>query len=310
MEDLPLRKPQAGEVAMKVTAVGLNRADDLFFHGDYLVKPIFPAGLGLEAIGTVTAVGPDVGPELIGKRFGTIPGFSPNDYPSLAEEAILPVDSIAELPPELSAVEGAAVWVAYGTAYGALVHYGRIGPGDFVIVTAASSSVGLAALQIVRAEGAIAIATTRTSAKRQLLLDLGAHHVIAIEEEDLVARVNEITAGRGARVAFDSVGGNLVGTLAEAVAPEGTIYLYGFLAGEPTVYPTIGFGKGIALTSFVLAQMKSPERLPLLKRYIFDRLADGTFKPAIDRVFPFEQTVDAFRYMESNAQIGKIVIEL
>lgn len=295
---------------MKVAAVGLNRADDLFFQGDYLIKPVFPAGVGLEAVGTVTAVGPDVSADLIGKRFGTIPGFSPNDYPSLAEAAILPVDSIAELPPELSAVEAAAVWVAYGTAYGALVSFGKIGPGDFVIVTAASSSVGLAALQIICAEGAVTIATTRTSAKRQLLLDLGAHHVIATEEESVVKRIHEITGGEGAQLAFDSVGGDLVDALAEAVKPEGTIYLYGFLSGKPTAYPTAGFGRGISLTSYVLAQMKTPERLALLKPYIFDRLTNKTFKPAIDKVFRFEEIIDAFRYMESNAQIGKIVIEM
>ncbi len=308
IEDVTLRDPGEGEVAMKVAAVGLNRAESMYFHGQYMEQPELPSGLGYEAVGIITAVGRGVGADLVGRRFGTIPGFSMNRFPALAEEAVFPADALAELPASLSAAQGAAVWMQYATAYGALVPLGRVGAGDFVIITAASSSVGLAAIQIARAQGATAIATTRTSAKRQQLLELGAHHVIATQEEDLPARVREITGGKGARVVFDPVGGDYVNTLAQAVATEGTIYLYGMLSGQPTSYPMAAFGKGIALIGYTLMQMKTPERLETMKRYIVSRLEDGSFSPRIDRLFPFADIVDAYRYLESNVQVGKIVV--
>jgi NADPH:quinone reductase-like Zn-dependent oxidoreductase len=187
IEDVILHEPGPGEVALDVAAVGLNRAESMYFHGQYMEQPQLPSGLGYEAVGTVTAVGPDVSKSLIGKQVGTVPGYSRNRYPALAEKAIVPAYEVAELPPTLSAVEGAAVWMQYATAYGALVEIGKVGPGDFVIITAASSSVGLAAIQIVKALGATAIATTRTSTKKSQLTELGADHVIATAEEDLPA---------------------------------------------------------------------------------------------------------------------------
>ena len=203
LEEVSVREPDKDEVALKVEAVGLNRAESMYFHGGYFEQPAFPSGLGYEAVGVVTAVGRGGDASLVGRRFGTIPGYSMNKYPVLAEEAVVPASVLAALPPALSAIEGAAAWMQYCTAYGALVPLGHVGSGDFVLITAASSSVGLAAIQIAKAEGATAIATTRTSAKKQQLLDLGADYVIATQEEDLPARVMEISGGKGARVTFD-----------------------------------------------------------------------------------------------------------
>lgn len=310
IEEIPLRQPGKGEVALDVAAVGLNRAESMYFHGHYLEQPQLPSGLGYEAVGTVTAVGPDGDASLVGKRVGTIPGFSMNQYPVLAEQAIVPAHELVELPPDLSDVDGAASWMQYTTAYGALVELGKVGPGDFVLITAASSSVGLAAIQITKAQGGVAIATTRTSGKKQQLLDFGADHVIATEEEDLPARVAEITDGKLARIVFDPVGGDYVDVLAQATAVEGTIYLYGMLSGKPTPYPVSGIGKGIALTFYILMQTKTPARFERMKQYVSQRLADGTFKPKVDRVFRFDEVVDAYKHLESNQQVGKIVITL
>lgn len=311
IEDVPLRQLQKGEIVIDVAAVGLNRAESVFFHGHYIEQPKLPSGLGYEAVGKVTAVGPDVDPSLIGKRVGTIPGFSMNDYPVLAEKAIVPAHEVAELPPTLSDVEAAAVWMQYATAYGALVELGKVGPGDFILITAASSSVGLAAIQIAKAQGAVAIATTRTSSKKQQLLEFGADYVIATEEEDLPARVKEITEGKLARIVFDPVGGDYMDVLAQATAFEGTIFLYGLLSGKPPSYPMSGIWKGVVLAGYyMVSQTKIPGRFERMKRYIYDRLADGSFKPRVDRVFRLEEVVDAYRYLESNRQVGKIVITL
>lgn len=308
LEDVTLREPGPGEVAVKVAAVGLNRAESMFFHGQYMEQPQLPSGIGYEVVGTVTAVGPDVDKALVGKQFGTIPGYSMNKYPSLAEQAIVPAAHLAALPPSLSTVEGAAVWMQYATAYGALVELSKVGAGDFVIITAASSSVGLAAIQIVKAQGGTAIATTRTSEKKEKLKALGADHVIATQEEDLPARVQEITGGKLARVVFDPVGGDYTSVLAQATAPEGTIYLYGMLSGQPTVYPMTGFGKGVALTGYTLHQMGRPDRAETMKKYIYERLENGTFKPEIAKTFSLANVVEAYQYLESNQQVGKVVI--
>ena len=309
-EDLPERHAGPGEVLLKIEAVGLNRAESMFYHGFYMEEVTVPSGLGYEAAGTVLAVGPEVDPTLIGKRLSTIPGFSMGQYPVLAEQAVVPAAVLAAVPDSLSTIEAAAVWMQYCTAYGALVPFGKVAAGDFVIITAASSSVGIAAIQIVKAQGGISIATTRTSAKKDQLIAHGADHVIVTEEEDLVARVKSITTGKGARIVFDPVGGDYINTLAQATANGGTIFLYGMLSGQPTPFPMAAFGRTIGIFGYTFGELRGTPEWETMKKYIYDRLADGSFKPEIARTFPFEQTVEAYRYLESNKQIGKIVITL
>lgn len=308
IEDVAVGQPGAGEAKLRVESVGLNRAESMYYHGQYFEKPELPSGVGYEVYGEVTAVGPDVDPGLVGKKFATWPGYSMNKYPSLAEEAIVPAQWLAAVPPQLSPVEAAAVWMQYGTAYGPLIEFGKVGPGDFVILPAASSSVGLAAIELVKAAGAVSIAATRTSDKKARLLELGADHVIATQEEDLPARVREITGGKLSRVVFDPVGGDYVSTLAQATADEGTIYLYGMLSGQPTMYPLVGFSRGVAVRGASIHQMTKPERFERVKQDIYDRLAAGKLKPVIAKTFPFAESVEAYRYLESNQQIGKVVI--
>ena len=179
-----------------------------------------------------------------------------------------------------------------------------------MVIPAASSSVGIAATEIVKAEGAISIATTRKSNKKAELLSLGADHVIATEEEDFVARVKEITGGKGARVIFDPVAGPFLEKLAEAAAPGGIIFQYGVLSMRPTPFPLFAaLGKGLSIRGYTLMEITSnPEKRAAAKLYVYDRLKDGRFHPKIAKTFPFAQTVEAYKYLESNAQVGKVVI--
>ncbi len=308
IEDAPTRTPGPGEVLLRVEAVGLNRAESMYFHGVYMEQPRFPSGLGYEAVGTVAAVGAGGDASLVGSRVGTVPGYSMNDYPVLAEEAVVPADVLAPIPEHLSAVKGAAVWMQYCTAYGALVPFGRVGSGDHVIVTAASSSVGLAALQIVRAEGGVSIAATRTAAKRDRLLALGADHVVVTDEEDLPERVAAITGGRGARIVFDPIGGEGIHALARASANGGTIFLYGMLSGTPTPFPLEAFGRSIGMFGYTFLELRGTRGWNEMKKYIADRVADCSFKPEIARTFPFADIAEAYHYLESNQQIGKVVV--
>ncbi len=310
IEEEASKHPGKGEVRLKVQAVGLNRAEAIFIHGRYVEQPKLPAGVGYEAAGVVEAVGPDVDKNWVGKQVATIPSFSMNQYAMLGEEVIAPAAALGEFPAKLSTVEGAAIWMQYLTAYGALVAIAHVVKGDFVVITAASSSVGIAATEIARVEGAISIATTRKSNKQAELLSLGADHVIATEEEDIVARVKEITGGKGARVIFDPVAGPFLEKLAEAAAPGGIVFEYGWLSMQPTAFPLrTALGKGLSIRGYSLMEItRNPEKLVVAKKYVFDRLADGRFHPKIAKIFPFAQTVQAYKYLESNAQLGKVVI--
>ena len=309
-EEGPSQQPGPGEARFRVQAVGLNRAESMYYHGHYLEQPELPSRLGYEVSGVVEAVGEGVDKKWVGKPAATMPGFSMNKYGVLGDEAIVPAAALVENPKKLSVAETAAIWMQYTTAYGALVHFGKVSKGDAVIITAASSSVGLAANQMVKAEGGVAIATTRTSAKKEALLKEGADYVIATEEEDLVAKVNEITDSKGARLVFDPVAGPYVEKLAEATAYQGIIFQYGILSLQPTPFPLMScLGKGIAMRGYTLHQISSvPALLAEATRFITERIEDGRYHPVIARTFPYEKTVEAYQFLESNEQIGKIVI--
>jgi NADPH:quinone reductase-like Zn-dependent oxidoreductase len=310
IQEEPIPEPGKGEVRLNVKAIGLNRAEVMFRKGQYLESPGLPSKLGYEAAGVVAAVGPDVDKNWLGKKASTVPAFLMTHYGVYGEVAIVPASALAVYPEGLTPEEGTSIWMQYLTAYGALIEHAQITKGDFVIITAASSSVGIAAIEMVKAEGAISIATTRTSKKKATLVEIGATHVIATQEEDFLARVKEITDGKGARVIFDPIAGKGIELLAQAAAVGGTIFEYGALAPEPTPFPLFtSLSKGLSVRGYTLREILSvPKLRAKAEQYVFDSVKAGEFKPRIDRVFPFAEIVEAHRYMESNQQIGKIVV--
>jgi NADPH:quinone reductase-like Zn-dependent oxidoreductase len=310
VEDSPLTEPAGGEVRLKVEAIGLNRAEVMYRRGQYLETPGLPSRLGYEAAGTVDAVGPGVSGLRVGDRVSTIPSFSMGKYGVYGESAIVPAYAAVPYPDNLTAVEGAAIWMQYLTAFGALMEYGRMDAQDTVLITAASSSVGLAAIQLTKAAGASSIATTRGADKKQFLVDAGADHVIVTDEEDLAERVMAITSGTGASIIFDPVAGPLLESLAAAAAPGATIFEYGALAPAPTPFPLFtALAKGLAVRGYTLFEIvRDAEKLARARHYIHDALQSGKLKPVIDSTFPLDTIVEAHRYMESNRQKGKIVV--
>ncbi len=310
VEDLPLREPGEGEVRLKVEAIGLNRAEVMFRRGQYLENPVLPSRIGYEAAGIVDAVGPGVSGVRIGERVSTIPSFPMSRYGVYGESAIVPDYAVAHYPDSLSATEGAAIWMQYLTAFGALLEFGRLKKDVSVVITAASSSVGLAAIQVTRAAGASAIAVTRGAGKKQFLLDAGAAHVIVTDEEELASSVMTITSGKGASIAFDPVAGSLLGKLAEAVAPGAMIFEYGALSPEPTTFPLFPvLAKGLTVRGYTLFEIvKDSGMLARGKQFIYQGLESGALKPVIDSTFPLEDIAGAHRHMESNQQKGKIVV--
>jgi NADPH:quinone reductase-like Zn-dependent oxidoreductase len=312
IETADIPAPGPGEVQIRVRALGLNRAEALMRAGTYIESPTLPSGLGLEAAGVVELIGEGVEGIAPGDAVSVIPPVSMVRWPAYGELITYPASLVVRHPPALGWEEAAAVWMAYLTAYGALVDIAKLDRADFVVITAASSSVGIAAIQIANRVGATAIAVTRTSAKKQALLEAGAAHVIAAAEEDLEARLKEITGTGGARVVFDPVGGPIFEPLTAAMSPGGILLEYGGLSAEPTPFPLFTvLGKSLTLRGYLVHEiLGDPVRLAAAKSFILDGLASGTLKPVIARIFAFDQIVEAHRYLESNAQFGKIVVTI
>lgn len=309
LEEIDVGSPGRDELRVRIEAIGLNRAEAMFRSGAYLEDPRLPAGLGYEASGVVEAVGDGVEDFHEGEAVCVIPAFSMNDYSVYAERAIVPAYAVTRRPKGLNAVQAAAVWMPYLTAYGALIDIGDLKSEEAVIITAASSSVGLAAIQLANHIGAVSIATTRTLEKADSLREAGAAHVIATEEQNLAEEVMRITGNQGARMAFDPVAGPLVESLAGAMAQGGIMFEYGALSSGSTPFPLFqALGKGLTMRGYTLFEViGDADRLERAKAWIMHRLDSAAFTPVVSRTFDLENIVEAHRYMESNQQVGKIV---
>ncbi|WP_370599646.1 zinc-dependent alcohol dehydrogenase family protein [Pseudomonas nitroreducens] len=312
IEPLEIRQPGPDEVSIRVKALGLNRAEVLLRTDRYIESPRLPSGLGLEATGIVEAVGSEVHGFAAGDAVSVLPPTSMQEQPTHAEHLVVPQSRLVKNPTGQTWSDAAATWMQYLTAYGALVQVAGLRAGDFVVITAASSSVGLAAIQIARRVGAVPIAVTRGSAKRDALLQSGAAEVIASDEEDLRARLFEITGKVGARVVFDPVGGPIFEPLTAAMAEGGMLIEYGGLSPEPTPFPLFEvLSRSLVLRGYrVYEVLEDPARLQAAKDFIVEGLADGSLRPVIARRFGFDEIVEAYRYLESNQQFGKVVVTL
>ncbi|OPY96195.1 NADPH:quinone reductase [Bradyrhizobium sacchari] len=312
IETIDVPPPAKGEVQIRVRALGLNRAEALLRRGTYIETATFPSGLGLEAAGIIEAIGEDVVGLVPGDAVSIVPPLSMVRWPAYAELATFPAELVVKHPPELGFETAAAVWMQYLTAYGALVDIAGLERGDVVAITAASSSVGLAAIQIANRVGAIPVALTRTSAKQQALRDAGAAHVVVSDEEDIGTRLDAIAGSNGVRVVLDAVGGPAFEPLTAAMAPGGILIEYGGLSPEPTPFPLFNvLTKSLVLRGYLVHQIiRDPVRLAQAKTFILEGLSDGALKPVIARIFRFEDIVEAHRFLESNTQFGKIVVTM
>jgi NADPH:quinone reductase-like Zn-dependent oxidoreductase len=308
--DIPVRAPGPHEVRIKVEAIGINRAEAMWRNDKYIEPVRFPAGLGYEAAGIVEALGEEVAHLAIGDAVNLIPSFSMNEYHTYGEVIIAPDYAVIQHPKSLTFTEAASIWMMFVTPYGALIEDAKVGKGDFVVISAASSSVGLGAIQIANYAGGTSIALTRTSEKRRQLLEAGAKHVIATEEVDLVQEVMRLTDGKGARVAFDPIGGPNFPKLISALAFRGIVYLYGALSDGATPLPVLEM---IAKVSTVKAHniwltSGDPVRQKAAVEFVLEGIEAGALKPVIDRTFEFDDMVQVHRYLETNGQFGKIVV--
>ena len=290
LDELPTPVPQQGEVRIRVEAIGLNRAEVMFRQGAYLEQPQLPSLIGYEASGIVEEVGPGVTDLKPGDRVSSIPSFSMTQYGTYGEVAVLPAYSLAKYPSRLNSVEATAIWMQYLTAYG-LVEFGHLHEGDQVLIMAASSSVGLAAIQIANALGAKSIATTRNPTKEKALRDAGAHQVVNTGSDKWIEHVREITVGKGVDLAFDPVAGPGLEQIAQVVREEGTIFEYGALASEPTPFPLFAaIGKNLTIRGYTLFSIvKKPDRLERAKRWVYRSVVSRETAPCHRSNFSIER---------------------
>jgi len=305
IDDVDLGDVKPGDVRIRVRAIGLNRVDALFRSGQFGAPPR-PAAIGYEAAGVVEALGKGVKGFAIGDRVAVIPAPFMGTY---GEEIDYPADLVVKIPQNLSFEAAAATWMQYLTAY-ALIELAHVQADDVVVITAASSSVGLAAIQIASTVKAIPVAVTRGRSKHDALMQQGARHVVVTEESGLADGVSRITSGRGARIVFDAVAGTTLPDLIAASAQEGVIILYGSLGGEPSVLPAyMAMLKHLTIHGFTTRYViDDAQRRARAVDFVLTGLASGQLRPVIDREFAFDAIADAHRYLESNAQVGKIVV--
>ncbi|PXW33855.1 UNVERIFIED_CONTAM: NADPH:quinone reductase-like Zn-dependent oxidoreductase [Williamsia faeni] len=305
--DEPVTAPAAGEVRIRIEAIGLNRLDSMMRAGTFPRPFHLPhARLGCEGTGIVDAVGEGVEEFRVGDAVivTALPTMDRNG--TYADYTTVPASAIIARPDGLDAVHAAALWVAGSTAYGALVEKAHMRPADHVLITAASSGVGLAAIQVANQIGAVPIAVTRHIAKKEALLAAGAAAVIATEEDDLHESVRRVTGGVGVDIILDSVMGPGLSDLAQTARPGGTLVAVGWLDPRPPSFPMTGPLTIHRYVGFEL--LADPGAVRRIAAFLAAGVRSGTMQPTIDSVFTLDDISQAHRHLERGDQIGKIVV--
>ena len=271
----------------------------------------FPARIGMEAAGVVEAVGEKVEGIQVGERYCTLPYFYDRRGAS-ADTLLIDQAYVTRAPEGLTAVESASIWMQFMTAYFPIVELAKAAPGRNILVPAGTSTAGNAALQIGREHGATMIATTRSPANRQYLLDSGADHVFVDDGGDIESYLMDVTEGVGVHAAFDPVGADFMDRYANAMAKGGILFLYGALTGRYAVPPFLPMiQRNLWFHTYSLFNyVENREANERGKAYVYKAIAEGRLKPRIDRVFPMEGYIDAWRYMKgARSNYGKVVVE-
>ncbi|WP_164850005.1 zinc-binding dehydrogenase [Mucilaginibacter limnophilus] len=225
---------------------------------------------------------------------------------------LAPAYAVEKITDNLSFQKAAALWSTYLTAYGLLIDQANAQTGQFVLINAASSAVGISAIQIANAAGAIPIAISTSAAKRAALLEAGASYVIVSSEQDIAEEVNRITHHKGANIILDAVGGPAFSGLLAAAALKARILIYGTLSPEPATINTWEIlKKNVQISGFTVADVNfDPSRLQAAKTFIYEGLASGKLNPVIAGSFTLDAIADAHRFLESNKQVEKVIISL
>lgn len=305
--ELPDPEPGPGQVLVRVAAAACNFPDILACQGRYQERPPLPFTPGLEIAGEVVAAGEGAAAAVGDRVLGT-PPMGRGGY---AELTVLDAASTMRWPDGMSAAQAAGLFITYQTGVCALEHRAALRPGETLLVNAAAGGVGTAAVQLGRAYGARVIGTAGGPEKCALVRDLGADEVIDYAREDLVARVKELTGGRGADVVFDPVGGDVFDASRRAVAFEGRILVIGFAGGRIADAPTnhvLVKNYAVVGVHWGFYRTMAPERIAQWQARIEQFWAAGAIDPLVGAELPMTDAPEALRRLGSRATTGKVVL--
>lgn len=307
LTQLPVPSPKPNEVLLKVQAVGINFADMLYVAGEYLVRTRVPMIPGMEFAGIVEELGSEVQGLQKGQMVAALGGSGAfAEYATVNSRAVIPV------PPNMTAAEAAAFPVSYYTAYFSLVTQGQAKSGEWVLVQAAAGALGTALIQMAKALNLRVIALASSEEKLELCRSLGADVTLLNTRDDLVDQVKKATDGKGADLIMEVVGGPKFEQSLQMLSYRGRLLVIGSASREIAQMHPVVLMKGnqsvmgVWLTPFMgdaaLMQEASAFMAPLV--------ASGKVKPVVGERFSLEQARQAFEFIQSRKNTGKVVLEV
>jgi NADPH2:quinone reductase len=308
IQDVETPQPTGDQVRVRVHASGINRADLLQRAGGYPAPPGSPANIpGLEFAGEVDAVGPLVRAWEPGQRVMGLAGGGAQAEYILSHEGLL-----VEIPQNLDFVQAAGIPEVFMTAHDALFTQAGLQMGERVLIHAAGSGVGTAAIQLAHTAGTTTFGTSRTPAKLELARELGLD--IGLSGQNFAAEVNRLTNGEGVHVVIDFIGAPYLDQNLQALTPWGRIVFLSTMGGaQANVNLGMLMGKRISMRGVTLRTRTLEEKLAVTRRFatgVLPLLANGKVKPVIDQVYPLEQIGEAHRVMGENRNFGKLVVRV
>jgi NADPH2:quinone reductase len=307
VREVPAPALHPGTLRIEVRAAGCNFFDILMVQGRYQVKPPFPFTPGAEIGGIVREVGEGVRGFAVGDRVLSSAGMG-----GFAEQCVVPARGCYRLPDAMSFEEGAALPIIYPTSYAGLIDRGALQKGETLLVHAAAGGVGLAAVQIGKALGARVIGTAGDAAKCEIARREGADACIDYRKEDFVAKVQELTGGKGADVIYDSVGGEITNQSLKCIAWNGRLVIIGFASGEiPSIQANRILLKNVAVTGLHWGAhaQKDPKRIPEVMDALFSMYEKGQIRPVIYARYPLEKLPEALAALGGRQSYGKVIIQ-
>ena len=320
LEEHPTPTPAAGEVLVRVQALGLSWGDVLWRQNLASEEAKLPSGVGAELAGIVEAVGEGVDDLPVGTAVAAFPASTPNRYPAWGDRVVMPRYALTRYPDVLTPVEASVHYTALLFSYFAMVDLAKLKPGQHILITEACHCLAPQSVQLAKALGAIVIASTSVPDSRDFLRGLGADKIIYTEEQDLVLEVERYTEGKGAEVILDHCAGQQLKLLGDVAATRGKLILYGINGGNDAAFPACAaFKKHLQFFRHCVLDFTGHSELGIeqdcaaVQRaldHINQLTADRLLKPCIDKVFEFDAFVEAHRYMEGCPDRGRVALTL